>query len=121
MDIDTIAELIKTKFPKSFIGKEAIQILKQNDFNWKQMEWAGFLLHRFEGAEGNQKDVRSKIAFIDTNDKKVNVWCCGAIFDKNKHEKFIRGKELKEGYFRTSVQCFCKEDDRVKKFNFSGK
>ena len=79
------------------------------------------LLHRFEGAEGNQKDFRSKIAFIDTNDKKVNVWCCGAIFDKNKHEKFIRGKELKDGYFRTSVQCFCKEDDRVRKFNFSGK
>lgn len=42
MDIDTIAELIKTKFPKSFVGKEAIQILKENDFNWKQMEWAGF-------------------------------------------------------------------------------
>jgi hypothetical protein len=49
------------------------------------------------------------------------VWCCGAIFDKNKHEKFIRGKELKDGYFRTSVQCFCKEDERVKKFNFSAK
>lgn len=75
------------------------------------------LLHRFEGAEGNQKDFRSKIIFIDSNDKPVIVWCCGAIFDKNIHEKFIRGKEMGDGYFRTSVQCFCKEDDRVVKFS----
>lgn len=74
------------------------------------------LLHRFEGSEGNQKDLRSKITFIDTNDKKVIVWCCGAIFDAGGHEKFNRGKELKDGYFRTSVQCFCQEDDRVVKF-----
>lgn len=75
------------------------------------------LLHRFEGAEGNQKDLRSKITFIDTNDKPVIVWCCGAIFDKKEHEKFNRGKEMKDGYFRTSVQCFCEEDKRVVKFS----
>jgi hypothetical protein len=75
------------------------------------------LLHRFEGAEGNQKDHRSKITFIDTNDKPVIVWCCGAIFDKKEHEKFNRGKEMKDGYFRTSVQCFCQEDERVVNFS----
>ena len=74
------------------------------------------LLHRFEGSEGNQKDLRSKITFIDTDNKPVIVWCCGAIFDKGGHDKFSRGKEMKDGHFRTSVQCFCQEDDRVVKF-----
>lgn len=70
------------------------------------------LLHRFEGAEGNQKDKRSKIGFIDTNGEKVYVWCCGAIFDNNQHNNFIRYKEYQENCFRTSVQCFCDSLDK---------
>lgn len=71
------------------------------------------LLHRFEGHEGNQKDRRSKITFIDSNDKNVAVWCCGAIFDNKENKSFIRGEFPKENTFRTSVKCFCEEDERV--------
>lgn len=42
MDISQLKELIEHNFPKHFDGKTAIEILKENDFNWKQMEWAGF-------------------------------------------------------------------------------
>lgn len=67
------------------------------------------LLHRFEGREGNQKDKRSKLLFEDTLGKKVPVWCCGALFDRNEHKKFSR-----EGQgFATSVKCICVEDERV--------
>ena len=71
------------------------------------------LLHRFEGAEGNQKDKRSKIIFEDTNGKHVVVWCCGALFDAKEHDKFIRYNTQNENCFRTSVQCFCENDERV--------
>lgn len=71
------------------------------------------LLHRFEGVEGNQKDKRSKINFIDTNGKNVYVWCCGALFNRELNNNFIRYKELKENCFRTSVQCYCEIDERV--------
>ena len=42
MDITTLIQSIEQNFPKTFDGKEAIGILKENNFNWKQMEWAGF-------------------------------------------------------------------------------
>lgn len=68
-------------------------------------------LHRFEGREGNQKDKRSKLIFEDTLGKKVPVWCCGALFDRNEHEKFSRtGDGIS---FATSVKCVCFEDERV--------
>ena len=68
-------------------------------------------LHRFEGREGNQKDKRSKLIFEDTLGKKVPVWCCGALFDRNEHEKFSRTGEGVS--FATSVKCVCFEDERV--------
>lgn len=71
------------------------------------------LLHRFERCEGNQKDKRSKIPFKDTLNNDVYVWCCGAIFDNNDHKPFIRNDGFVDGWFRTSVKCFCKEDERV--------
>lgn len=70
-------------------------------------------LHRFEGAEGNQKDIRSKIIFEDSNGKNVVIWCCGAIFSKDDHSLFTRHGELGENTFRTSVQCHCENDERV--------
>lgn len=75
------------------------------------------LLHRFEGCEGNQKDKRSKIGFKDTLNNDVYVWCCGAIFDKNEHKPFIRNDGFVDGWFRTSIQSFCKEDERVININ----
>lgn len=42
MEITELVEVIKQKFPNTFNGKEAITILKQNNFNWRQMQWAGF-------------------------------------------------------------------------------
>lgn len=72
------------------------------------------LLHRFYGAEGNQKDNRSKVNFIDTNGKKVPVWCCGALFDGGGHPKMERVSVQRDGYdFATSPKCFCYEDLRV--------
>lgn len=70
-------------------------------------------LHRFEGWEGNQKDKRSKIKFIDTNGKEVLVWCCGALFSRMGLKPFERSDIMKEGYFRTSVKSYTKETDRV--------
>lgn len=71
------------------------------------------LLHRFEGHEGNQKDKRSKITFIDSNERNVTVWCCGAIFDSKENSSFVRGEHPNENTFRTSVLCYCEEDKRV--------
>lgn len=71
------------------------------------------LLHRFEGCEGNQKDKRSKISFNDTLNQDVYVWCCGAIFDNVVHQPFERNNGYIENWFRTSIQTFCKEDERV--------
>lgn len=72
------------------------------------------LLHRFYGAEGAQKDNRSKINFIDTNFKSVPVWCCGALFDHIGHSKFDRSKEQRDDFdFAASPKCFCFMDSRV--------
>lgn len=68
-------------------------------------------LHRFLGREGNQKDKRSKLIFEDTLGKKVPVWCCGALFDRNEHEKFSRTGDGVS--FATSVKSVCIEDERV--------
>ena len=71
------------------------------------------LLHRFEGFEGNQKDLRSKVVFKDTNDKDVIIWCCGAIFDRGVNRNFIRNNYKNESNFRVSIQNYCEQDDRV--------
>ena len=71
------------------------------------------LLHRFEGAEGNQKDRRSKAWFMDTNGNEVVVWCCGALFDSKTHKPFHIYAEMKNDSFSTGVHCFCEEDERV--------
>lgn len=71
------------------------------------------LLHRFEGFEGNQKDLRSKVVFKDTNDKDVIIWCCGAIFDRGVNRNFIRNNYKNESSFRVSIQNYCEQDDRV--------
>ena len=42
MEITQLVKVIEQDFPNTFNGKEAIGILKENDFNWRQMEWAGF-------------------------------------------------------------------------------
>lgn len=73
------------------------------------------LLHRFVGYEGNQKDKRSKVKFIDSNDKDVIVWCCGAIFDNLEHNKFKRTDTFEENTFRVAVKKYCKEDNRIVK------
>jgi hypothetical protein len=71
------------------------------------------LLHRFEGAEGNQIDLRSKAIFVDTNDKKVIVWTCGTLCDKEKHPTFIRHKERVDSSFRVGIYNYCSFDKRI--------
>lgn len=72
------------------------------------------LLHRFEGYDGNQKDLRSKLVFNDTLNKQLEIWCCGAIFNKRFHKNFKMEKEKSSNNFRVSIQNFCVEDERVK-------
>ena len=71
------------------------------------------LLFRYEGAEGNHKDKRSKIAFLDSNEQKVCVWTCGAYCTKKEHTPFAREYNMQEGFFRVSVPLYCKENTRV--------
>lgn len=71
------------------------------------------LLHRFEGFEGNQKDLRSKILFNDTFNEDVFVWCCGALFNRKFHNNFKIITEKDETNFRISIQNYCIPDDRV--------
>lgn len=75
------------------------------------------LLHRFEGAEGNQSDFRSKATFKDTNDKNVIVWTCGALCDRADHPVFNRPKEKVDGSFRVGIYNYCIEDSRVIKLS----
>lgn len=72
------------------------------------------LLHRFSGAEGNQKDNRSKLKFLDTLGENVLVWCCGALFNRQVNKSFDRDVKLSDGSFAVSVHCYVKEDDRVR-------
>ena len=72
------------------------------------------LLHRFEGFEGNQKDKRSKAIFLDTNNKNILIWSCGALFTNKEMPKFEQIDSLEDNSFRVSVKKYCKEDDRVK-------
>lgn len=71
------------------------------------------LLHRFEGAEGRQTDVRSKAVFTDTSGNGVLVWTCGCLFDRNSHQKFERVNSKVDGTFRVGVYNYCVPDDRV--------
>lgn len=71
------------------------------------------LLHRFEGYEGKQKDLRSKCIFKDTNNKEVMIWTCGALFDNNNNKNFITTNKLNNN-FAIGVYSFCEFDDRIK-------
>lgn len=76
------------------------------------------LIHRFEGFEGNQRDKRSKVSFIDTLGNEVLVWCCGGLFDNNLYNTLCRSKEIKPNYFRTSTQCLCEITPRIREIKF---
>ena len=71
------------------------------------------LLHRFEGAEGNQKDKRTKVLFYDTFNKLVPIWCCGAMFTKDMQKQFDRLDYRTDRTFAISPKVFCKYDSRV--------
>ena len=71
------------------------------------------LLHRFEGAEGNQKDKRTKLSFIDTSNKNVLVWTCGGLFSNKANRFFQQSESLNESSFSVSVKRYCIEDNRV--------
>jgi len=71
-------------------------------------------LHCFEEFEGKQKDHRSKIAFIDTLNNELLIWCCGAVFTNTTHPTFIRGTILTSTNFRVGVTTLCEKDTRVR-------
>lgn len=75
------------------------------------------MLHRFEGAEGNQKDFRSKATFKDTHDKNVIIWTCGTLCDNKEHSPFVRFKEQEDKTFRVGIYNYCKQDSRVVKLS----
>lgn len=73
-------------------------------------------IYRFDGAEGKQKDMRSKALFEDTNGKIIPIWCCGIMFNNKCNFEFKRTTEQKEGYFRVGVKSWCiDEQPRVLK------
>ncbi len=140
-DIEPLARHVKqqdflqvpsTKYDKNkfYIGNPPFSLLKQ--FINKSLELADVcyylggsaiitgtlsdkveLLHRFSGAEGNQKDNRSKILFEDTLGSMLPVWCCGALFTKEEHVKFNRVDHTQEGTFAVSPKTHTLIDDRV--------
>ena len=72
------------------------------------------MLHRFEGYEGNQKDKRSKLTFIDTNNGDVIVWACGGLYIKeDRFKRFKRVKKRLENSFAVGVKTYCMIDERV--------
>ena len=73
------------------------------------------LLHRFEGFEGNQKDLRSKIVFNDTLGKDVLVWCCGGMFFSHGKDDFkLQRSTFKDkDNFRVGIKTYCYPDERV--------
>lgn len=75
------------------------------------------LLHRFEGYEGNQKDLRSKSIFIDTLGEEVLVWTVGGLFTHNIFNKFTKVKEKINGSFAVGIWSYCISDERVKIIN----
>lgn len=73
------------------------------------------LLHRFEGFEGNQSDLRSKCKFITTNNEDLTVWTCGALFNSEiNNNKFIVNKNKNGHNFAVGVYNFFDIDERVK-------
>lgn len=73
------------------------------------------ILHRFEGYEGNQKDRRSKLRFIDSNGQEVKVWTVGALFGKapTHLDKFMCIPQSTEFTFKISPHKNIIEDYRV--------
>jgi len=71
------------------------------------------MLHTFENFEGNQKDHRSKIAFIDTLNNDLMVWCCGAVFTNDTQPNFVRNKIITPTNFRVGATSLCEKDSRV--------
>ena len=72
------------------------------------------LLHRFEGYTGNQKDLRSKVIFEDTNGEDVSVWCCGALLDKNVNNKRFEIIKDRHSGFAVGAISSAIPDERVK-------
>jgi hypothetical protein len=72
------------------------------------------LLHRFEGYTGNQKDLRSKVVFEDTNGEDVSVWCCGALLDKNVNNKRFEIIKDRHNGFAVGAISSAIPDERVK-------
>lgn len=72
------------------------------------------LLHRFEGYEGNQKDLRSKLFFIDTLGKQMGTFTAGALFSNNNNfSNFNRVPTKIQNSFCVGMKSFCIEDKRV--------
>lgn len=72
------------------------------------------MLHRFDGWEGNQKDKRSKLIFIDSNNKEVIVWTCGGLFTSDNYDVFERTKQVSDNSFAVGVNTYCKNEERIK-------
>lgn len=71
------------------------------------------LLHRFEGYEGNQKDLRSKLFFIDTLGKEMGTWTAGALLTNKNFNNFNRVTTKIDKSFCVGMKTFCIEDERV--------
>lgn len=57
----------------------------------------------FEGFEGNQKDKRTKLKFLDSNNNKVMIWCVGALSifdDENKISISFEDKNIATSPFK---------------------
>ena len=72
------------------------------------------LLHRFEGYEGNQKDLRSKCKFIDTMNKEILTWTCGGLFCNYNANPLIIDNIKNNNNFAIGIGNFCKFDERIK-------
>lgn len=71
------------------------------------------LLHRFEGYEGNQRDLRSKVPFITTNDELILVWTVGALYDVNFNLNKFSFTDRSSDTFSCGVHKYVKIDNRV--------
>lgn len=72
------------------------------------------MLHRFVGYEGNQKDNRSKLSFIDTRNKELLIWCCGGLFVNHLYTNLLHKKKFIDNSFRVSVQNYCILEERIR-------
>lgn len=71
------------------------------------------MLHRFEGYNGNQKDLRTKLLFITTNNEEVPVWTCGALCSNKEHKQFTIYKNRHNGFDISPVSSCSLDDNRI--------